>query len=165
MTLDNLSRILLSELVEDGRASHIKLAERIGLSATAVARRQRALEEEGVIVGYHARLSQKVLGLGVTVIVRLALNSQSEDALSAFEKAVAKCPSVLRCFLMSGEDDYLLTVVAREVEDFEHVHKTQLSRLPHVARIQSSFALRQVIERPVLPPFRSADGRVGQADR
>ncbi len=67
--------------------------------------------------------------------------------------------------MMSGEDDYLLTVVGRDVEDFGHVHKTQLSRLPHVARIQSSFALRQVIERPVLPPFRSADGRVGQADR
>ncbi|MCV9936775.1 AsnC family transcriptional regulator [Boseaceae bacterium BT-24-1] len=63
MALDHLSRVLLSELVEDGRASHTKLAERIGLSATAVARRQRALEEEGVIVGYHARLSQKVLGL------------------------------------------------------------------------------------------------------
>jgi DNA-binding Lrp family transcriptional regulator len=151
MPLDHLSRALLKELVRDGRSSHVKLAETIGLSATAVARRQRTLEDEGVIVGYHARLSQKALGLGVTVIVRLALDSQSEEALAAFEKAVARCPSVLRCFLMSGADDYLLTVVASDVEDFENVHKSQLSRLPHVARIQSSFALRQIIDRPVLP--------------
>lgn len=151
MKLDNLSRKLLGELVRDGRTSHVKLAEKIGLSATAVARRQRALEEDGVIESYTARLNATALGLGVTVIVRLALASQSEEALASFEATVERCPSVLRCFLMSGEDDYLLIVLAKDVEDYERVHKTQLSRLPHVARIQSSFALRQVIDRPVLP--------------
>lgn len=151
MHLDRLDKVLLNELVRDGRASHVKLAEEMRLSATAVARRQRSLEDEGIIVGYRAHLSQAALGLGVTVIVRMALDSQSEEALSAFEAAVGLCPSVLRCFLMSGADDYLLTVIARDVEDFEHVHKTQLSRLPHVARIQSSFALRQILDRPILP--------------
>ena len=68
-----------------------------------------------------------------------------------FEKAVARCPSVVHCLLMSGDDDYLLTVLARDIEDFEHIHKGQLSTLPRVARIHSSFAIREVINRPVPP--------------
>jgi DNA-binding Lrp family transcriptional regulator len=71
--------------------------------------------------------------------------------LDAFERAVIACPSVVRCFLMSGSDDYMVTVLARDIEDFEHIHRTQLSRLPRVARIQSSFALREIINRAVPP--------------
>jgi DNA-binding Lrp family transcriptional regulator len=71
--------------------------------------------------------------------------------LDAFEKAVAQCPSVLRCFLMSGSDDYIVAVNTRSIEDFERIHRTELARLPHVARIQSSFALREVINRAVPP--------------
>jgi Lrp/AsnC family transcriptional regulator, leucine-responsive regulatory protein len=145
--LDRLSLRLLGELAKDGRASHVQLSERIGLSATACARRQRTLEEDGFILGYQALLGLKAFGLATTVIVRITLNSQSEGSLHAFETAIMACPSVVRCFLMSGSDDYLIMVVARDIEDFEHIHKTQLSRLPHVARMQSSFALREVMNR------------------
>jgi len=149
MSLDRLDLKLIDALAQAGRASHVELAERVGLSPTADARRQRTLEDAGVIAGYRAVLGVRELGLAATVIVRITLDSQSEDALSAFEAAIVTCPSVVRCFLMAGGDDYLVIVMARDIEDYEHIHKSQLSRLPHVARIQSSFALREVVDRPV----------------
>jgi Lrp/AsnC family leucine-responsive transcriptional regulator len=142
--LDALDRAILGALLEDGRLTQVELAERVPLSATAVARRIRALEEKGVIQGYQARINRQALGLGMTVIVHVGLNSQNEDVLKAFEEAVAKAPSIVSCHLMSGEDDYLVTVLARDLADFERIHKEQLSRLPGVARLKSSFALREV---------------------
>jgi Lrp/AsnC family leucine-responsive transcriptional regulator len=148
-TLDKIDLALLAALAKSGRASHATLSEEIGLSPTACARRQKNLEDQGVITGYQAVLGLGTLGLTTTIIVRITLESQNEDALRKFEQAVAACPSVVRCFLMSGSDDYLLTVLARGIEDYEHIHKTQLSRLPKVARIQSSFALREIVNRSV----------------
>jgi DNA-binding Lrp family transcriptional regulator len=144
IVLDALDRAILGCLLEDGRLSQVELAERVPLSATAIARRIRTLEEKGVIEGYQARISRQALGLGMTVIVHVGLNSQNEDVLKAFEEAVAAAPSVVSCHLMSGEDDYLVTVMARDLADFERIHKEQLSRFPGVARLKSSFALRQV---------------------
>ena len=147
--LDALDRAILGALLEDGRLSQVELAERIPLSATAIARRIRVLEEKGVIQGYQARISRKALGLTMTVIVQIGLKSQNEDLLKAFEEAIASAPSVASCHLMSGEDDYLVTVMARDLADFERIHKEQLSRLPGVARLKSSFALREVANKPL----------------
>lgn len=151
MKLDSLDRAILQTLAQDGRVSYADLSERVGLSPTAAARRQNALEDAGLITGYQAVLGLDRLGFSATVIVRIALESQSEEVLDAFEKAVVQCPSVVRCFLMSGEDDYIIAVSARDIADFERIHRTELARLPHVARIQSSFALREVINRAVPP--------------
>jgi DNA-binding Lrp family transcriptional regulator len=147
--LDALDRSILGCLLEDGRLSQVELAERIPLSATAIARRIRALEESGVIQGYQARISRKALGLDMTVIVQIGLKSQNEDLLKSFEEAIARAPSVVSCHLMSGEDDYLVTVLARDLADFERIHKEQLSRLPGVVRLKSSFALRDVANKPL----------------
>jgi Lrp/AsnC family leucine-responsive transcriptional regulator len=147
--LDELDRAILGALLEDGRLSQVELVERIPLSATAIARRIRALEERGVIQGYQARISRQALGLAMTVIVQISLKSQNEDLLKAFEEAIASAPSVVSCHLMSGEDDYLVTVLARDLADFERIHKEQLSRLPGVVRLKSSFALRQVANKPL----------------
>lgn len=147
IAIDALDRAILGALIEDGRQSQVDLAERIPLSATAIARRIRALEEKGVIEGYQARISRGALGLTMTVMVHIGLKSQNEDLLEAFEEAVASAPSVVSCHLMSGEDDYLLTVMARDLADFERIHKEQLARLPGVARLKSSFALRGVTDR------------------
>lgn len=142
--LDALDRAILAVLAEDGRLSQVQLAEQVPLSATAIARRIRALEEAGVIEGYQARISRRALGLTMTVIVHISLKSQNEELLASFEKAIAAAPSVIACHLMSGEDDYVLTVLARDLADFERIHKEELSRLPGVARLKSSFALREV---------------------
>ena len=147
MILDTLDKAILAVLVEDGRRSQVELAERVPLSPTAIARRIRALEEAGVIEGYQAKISRKALGLTMTVIVQISLKSQNEELLAAFEKAASAAPSVVSCHLMSGDDDYLITVLARDLSDYERIHKEELSRLPGVVRLKSSFALREIASR------------------
>lgn len=149
MKADRIDLSILRELERDARISTVDLAEKVGLSPTACARRQRTLEEAGMIKGYSARLALEKFDLPTTVIVRISLENQSEEALGAFEKAIQRCPSVLRCLLMSGSDDYLVTVAARDIADYERIHMTQLSRLRGVARLHSSFALRSVVDRAV----------------
>src|ERR1700730_9074952 len=151
MQLDHIDTTILSELTLNARASQVELAERVGLSSTAIARRQKVLEEEGFIRGYQAVLDLTRFGLSTTVLVSVTLESQNEDALKSFEDAVINCPSVVRCFLRSGSDDYFVIGMARTIEDFERIHRTELSRLPRVARIQSSFAMREVVNRAVPP--------------
>ena len=149
--MDSLDRAIVAALVDDGRQTQVQLSERIPLSPTAIARRIRALEASGVIEGYQARVSRKALDLGMTAVVQVSLKSQNEELLALFEKAVSAAPSIVTCHLMSGEDDYIITVLARDLADFERIHKEQLSRLPGVARLRSGFALREVTNRQ-LPP-------------
>ncbi|MDQ8699664.1 Lrp/AsnC family transcriptional regulator [Hyphomicrobium sp. LHD-15] len=147
--LDALDRAIVAALLEDGRLSQVQLSERIPLSPTAIARRIRALEQGGIIQGYQARIDRKAMGLEITVHVFISLQNQSEQQLESFETAVLAAPSVIRCQMMSGEDDYLLTVHARDLSDFERIHKQELSRLPGVTRLRSSFVLRDVKSRPI----------------
>ncbi|NOT69716.1 MAG: Lrp/AsnC family transcriptional regulator [Hyphomicrobium sp.] len=156
MTINTLDRAILAALVEDGRQSQVQLAERVPLSATAIARRIKALEDSGVIEGYQAKVSRRALGLQMTVFVQITLKSQNEELLAAFEKAASSAPSIVSCHLMSGDDDYLLTVLARDLADYERIHKEQLSRLPGVARLKSSFALREVTSRQLPTSILSA---------
>lgn len=145
--IDALDKAILAALVLDGRQSQVELAERVPLSPTAIARRIRTLEESGVIDGYHAQISRKALGLTMMAIVQISLKSQNEELLAAFEKAAIAAPSIISCYMMSGEDDYIITVLAHDLADFERIHKEQLSRLPGVARLRSSFVLREVASR------------------
>lgn len=147
--LDARDRAILAALLDDGRLSQVQLAERVPLSPTAIARRIRALEEAGVIEGYQARIDRRAMGLEITVLIFISLQNQSEQRLEAFEAAVAAAPSVIGCQLMSGEDDYVLTVLARDLADYERIHKQELSRLPGVTRLRSSFVLREVKSRPL----------------
>lgn len=145
--IDTLDRAILAALVDDGRQSQVQLAERIPLSPTAIARRIKGLEEEGVIEGYHAKVSRAALALEMTVIVQVELKSQDADLLRAFDKAAAACPSITACYLMAGEDDYILIVLAKSLGDFERIHKEELSKLPGVSQLKSNFALREVAAR------------------
>jgi DNA-binding Lrp family transcriptional regulator len=146
-SMDRTDIRILAELSAHGRATSVEVAQAVHLSPSAVARRQAALEASGVIRGYTADIDPAAFGFTTTVVVQVTLNGQGEAALAEFEQAVQQCDSVLRCFLMSGREDYLLILLVRDLVDFERVHKTQLSRLPHVARIQSSFAMRDVVRR------------------
>ena len=133
--MDRLDHRMLAVLGRHGRASNVELAEAIHLSPTAVARRQKALEEAGVIRGYSADIDAAAFGLRTTVVVQIALKSQSETDLVEFEQAVRNCDSVLQCFLMSGTDDYLLILLVRDlpdepaavkIEKTKHVREDQL---------------------------------------
>lgn len=147
MSLDKIDIAMLEALQEDGRISNSALAEKVGLSQSACSRRLDNLEREGVIRGYHARLSNAAVGYRMTAIVHISLSGQFEKTLSEFEAAIRRCPNVLSCHLMSGEYDYILRIAARDLADYERIHKQWLSAMPHVTRINSSFALREVIDR------------------
>lgn len=150
MLLDRIDYAILNELQLNGRISNAALAEKVGLSQSACSRRLDQLERENVIEGYHARISQSALGHGITVIVHISLAGQAEKRLMEFEAAVKRCPNILFCYLMSGEYDYVLRVAAKDLADYERIHKEWLSAMPHVTRINSSFALREVIDQPGL---------------
>ncbi len=143
-TLDSTDRRILTILQDRGRISNADLAEQANLSASACHRRVQRLETEGVITGYVALLDRRKLGRRTTVFVEITLSGQTEEVLEAFEKAAARIPDVLECHLMSGSADYLLKVVAHDTEDFATIHRRHLARLPGVAQMQSSFALRTV---------------------
>jgi DNA-binding Lrp family transcriptional regulator len=143
--LDETDRAILRHLRADGRMSNSALAEAVGLSPSACLRRVRLLEYRGVIRGYTAVLAEQPAREGVVVIVQITLERQTEASMRRFEEAVRRCPEVRECYLMTGMSDYLLRVEARDAADYERIHKDALSRMPGVARIQSSFAIRSVV--------------------
>ena len=151
MPMDRYDKMILAALQRDGRISNVQLAQEISLSESATLRRVRALEEEGLIERYAALLNQHKAGLPGNVFVQIGLHREVESELSAFEEAVRDIPEVMECYLMSGEFDYLLRVVVADMADFERIHKEFLTRLPGVARVNSSFGIRTVQCKTELP--------------
>jgi Lrp/AsnC family transcriptional regulator, leucine-responsive regulatory protein len=145
--LDKIDIAILDALQQDGRITNAALAEKVGLSQSACSRRLDNLEKSGVVRGYHARLSNAALAHKMTAIVHISLSGQFEKTLTEFEAAVKRCPNVLSCHLMSGEYDYILRIAAKDLEDYERIHKEWLTAMPHVTKINSSFALREVVDR------------------
>lgn len=143
--MDELDRAILRHLRQDARLPNAKLAELVGLSPSACLRRLRLLERNGTIRGYTVVVEEAGPRDVVTVIVQITLERQTDEHLRRFEEAVRKCPEVRECHLMTGMADYLLRLEARDAADYERIHKEALSRMPGVARIQSSFAIRTVI--------------------
>ena len=151
MVLDATDKRILEALQKDGRMSNSDLSETVNLSPSACHRRVQRLEAEGYIRNYVALLDERKMGVPTTVFVEITLQGQAEDVLDAFEKAVSRIPDVLECHLMAGTADYILKVVAENTEDFARIHRQYLSRLPGVAQMQSSFALRTVFRTTALP--------------
>jgi Lrp/AsnC family leucine-responsive transcriptional regulator len=149
--LDAIDRKILKLLQEDGRISISDLAAKVGLSASPCLRRVRLLEEAGVIARYVAVLGQQSVGLPVSVFVSIKLESQREEALDRFGKAIQRWPEVLECYLMTGPRDYLLRVVVADLAAYERFLKQKLTRLSGIGSIESSFALEQVKYTNVLP--------------
>ncbi len=149
--MDKIDRSILRGLQDNARISNVDLATRVGLSPSACLRRVSQLEKSGVIDGYHANLNAAKMGHDVLVLVHITLHGQSAEMMADFEKAVTKISQVLACFLIAGENDYILRVAARDVNDFGRVHSTYLSALPHVLRMESNFVLREVMNRGMAP--------------
>ena len=151
MALDRYDRLILKALQRDGRISNVQLASQVNLSESACLWRVRALEDAGFIDRYAALLNQNRAGLPGNVFVQIGLHREVESDLSAFEDAVREIPEIMECYLMSGEFDYLIRVVVADMADFERIHKETLTRLPGVARVNSSFAIRTVRRKTELP--------------
>lgn len=149
--LDATDVRILNALQTRGRISNAELSERVNLSPSACHRRVHRLETEGFIAGYVALLDRRRIGRPTTVFVEITLLRQADEVLEAFERAVALIPEVLECHLMAGTADYLLKVSAEDSEDFARIHRRSLARLPGVAQMHSSFALRTVLSTTALP--------------
>jgi DNA-binding Lrp family transcriptional regulator len=149
--MDQFDAAILRELAANGRATQQELGEGANLSGNGAGRRQRALEDRGVITGYTATLDLEHLGFGTAIIVLIGLERQSGRMLTDFEDAVARCPSVVSCHLLSGSEDYVVMLRARDLRDFERIHRTELSQLPGIVRMQSLFSLREVVPNRIPP--------------
>lgn len=149
--IDATDARILTVLQRRGRISNADLSEEVNLSPSACHRRVQRLEQAGIIRDYVALLDPRKLGRPTTVFVEITLSGQADEVLDAFERGVSRIPDVLECHLMAGTADYLLKVIARDTEDFARIHRRYLARLPGVAQMHSSFALRTVRQTTALP--------------
>ena len=135
----------------NAKLSNTALATRVHLSESACLRRVRNLEADGIIRGYVCLVDQSTAGYPDNVYVQITLHSQQRDDLAAFEAAIRDSPEVMECYLMSGTADYIVRVIVADARDYERIHSQQLTRLPGVDRVHSSFALRTVIKKTEIP--------------
>ena len=149
--LDRIDRRILQHLQSNARLTNLELADAVGLSASPCLRRVRGLQDSGVIRSFVTLLDPKLVGLGVSVFVNVRLESQDERTLERFEKGIRNRPEVLECYLMTGDSDYLLRVVCADLEAFERFLMNHLTKVPGIASIRSSFALKQVKYSTALP--------------
>jgi Lrp/AsnC family transcriptional regulator, leucine-responsive regulatory protein len=149
--LDATDWKILAELQSNARVSNVDLAQKVALSPSPCLNRVRALEQSGVIARYVTLIDPLAIGLTVSVFIQVSLEKQIERALEEFERAVKQRPEVMECYLMTGDADYLLRVVVPDVPSLERFIVDYLTRIPGVASIKSSFALKQVKYQTALP--------------
>ncbi|AOE80333.1 MULTISPECIES: Lrp/AsnC family transcriptional regulator [Pseudomonas] len=142
--LDKVDIAISERLQRDGRLSNVKLAEQLSLSEASCWRKQKRLEECGVIEGYQAILNRRKLGLGVMAFVQISCSDHSEEATEKFEKIIASAPQVLSCHNTTGEADFLLQVVARDLDSYSRFVEKVLRKLPGVLSIRSNLSLREM---------------------
>ncbi len=149
--LDSIDLKILAELQNDGALSNIELARRIHLSPSPCLARVRALEAAGVIDRYVALTNAAALGLGLNVFINISLKSQSKEALAHFEQRISEHDEVMECYLMTGDSDYLIRVAVADIAALEKFILEQLTPIPGIEKIRSSFALKQVRYKTALP--------------
>jgi Lrp/AsnC family transcriptional regulator, leucine-responsive regulatory protein len=149
--LDSIDRKILRELQRNGSIRNDALAERVGLSPSPTLRRVKALEEAGYVQSYVALLNPDRLGLGVRVLIEVRLAVQDRDALDRFEKAISTIPEVTECMTVLGDWDYVLTVVARDIENYQRILLDRLAKIPGIANYKSTLVVRDVKRSTELP--------------
>jgi len=149
--LDQIDRKIIKALQDNARLSSQELSDQVGISPSPCWRRVRALEEVGVISKYVTLVDPEALGLSISIFTSVSLDKQVETALDTFQNAVRLRPEVMECYLMTGDFDYLLRVVVGSLHDYERFLLDHLTRIPGVASIKSSFALKQVKYTTALP--------------
>lgn len=154
--IDAVSARLLALLQEDGRMSNARLSERLGMSETPCWRRLKRLEDSGIIEGYQANLNRRKLGLGVMAFVQLRCSEHDQAATAEFQRIVEATPNILSCHNTTGADDFLLIVVARDLDDYSAFVDSTLRRLPGVTSIRSNLSLREMKASSKLPVLPSA---------
>ncbi len=155
MQLDAVDLRILAELQQDGSLTNVELARRVHLSPSPCLVRVKALESAGVIQRYVALADPKAIGLGVNVFISISLKEQAKESLAEFERRIAEHDEVMECYLMTGDSDYLIRVAVRDIAELERFILDQLTPIPGIEKIRSSFALKQVRYKTALPLQRS----------
>ncbi len=150
-SLDEIDRRLLASLQDDGRMTNVDLATAVGLTPPPCLRRVRALQESGVIRGYHADLDGSKLGYTITVFAMVSLKSQAEDALRQFEDHMRALPEVRECHMLNGEIDFILKIVSRDLQSFQEFLTSKLTPAPNVASVKTSLKIRTAKQLPGVP--------------
>lgn len=148
---DATDKKILQELQHDGRQSIAELAEKVNLSASPCWRRVKQLEESGIVSSYGARLDRRKLGYGVTGFIQIQLEHHSPDSTTAFEREIVAIAQVIACHNLSGKYDYMLEVIARDLEEFSNLLRNQIRSIKGVKEISTSFSLREVKRTDILP--------------
>jgi len=152
MDIDRYDRHILRQLQEDGRLSNQELADRIGLSPSPCLRRVRTLEEAGVIAGYRALVDAKALGLSLMALIHISMDQHTPERFDGFEAGIKDIPEIMECLLITGQSaDYQLKVVVRDMDAFQELLLSRITRIPGVTGVHSSFVLRRVVDKTALP--------------
>lgn len=153
VALDRFDRQIIELLQADGRISNQALAEAVNLSPSPCLRRVRALEEAGVISGYHARVNDRALGYGLTALLLISMDKHTPERFEHFEARVAALPEVQECLLITGQEaDYQLRIAVTDMDDYQRLLLEHITRIEGVSGVHSSFVLRRVLHDRVLPP-------------
>lgn len=149
--LDRIDRKILRDLQADGRITNVDLAKRVGISAPPCLRRVRALEDAGFIQSYHANVNATALGFGVTVFAHVKLSSQADKEMSKFEAMMGEMPLVRECYLLAGDYDYMLKIVAKDWDAYQAFHQNVLTKLEPVTLVKSTLSIRTPKMEPGVP--------------
>lgn len=149
--LDSIDLRILSELQDNGRITNVELSRRAKITAPPCLRRMRALEKAGYIRGYHADLDSKMLGFEVTGFVFVGLASQAESDLKQFEEQVRAWPTVRECYMLSGEVDFLLKIVAKDLSSFQSFVTETLTAAKNVASVKTALVIHPSKRVPGVP--------------
>lgn len=155
--MDKIDRLIIRELQLNARLSNQELAEKINLSPSPCLRRVRLLEKSGILSGYTARVDQEAYGLPLNVFVSIKLEKQNERSIKEFESGLQLLDQIMECYLMTGSRDYLLRVVSADLKSYENFIRDDLTKLPGIASIESSFAFSNVKNQQVLPEITQLD--------
>lgn len=151
MKLDQIDQKILAHLQENARITNADLAEKVGLSPTPCLRRLRRLENDGIIKGYHTEINRELLGVNVTVLILVKLEKEDDATLREFENAIKNRTEVMECYLVTGKFDYFVRVVVPSLAAYENFLSETLLRMPNVSTVESSFTLREVERKTVVP--------------
>ena len=151
MTMDSIDLKLLSLLQANGRMTNVELAQKVGLTAPPCLRRIRALEQAGVIRAYHADIDASKMGFSITVFAMVSLKSQAEADLRAFETYLQSIPEVRECHMLNGEIDFMLKIVARDLQSFQELLTSRLTSAPNVSSVKTSLTIRTAKDLPGVP--------------
>jgi DNA-binding Lrp family transcriptional regulator len=151
VSLDEIDMKLLAELQDNGRITNVDLAAKVGLTAPPCLRRMRTLEQDGVIKSYHATIDAGLMGYTITVFAMVSLKSQAEEDLRAFENHVRALPDVRECHMLNGEIDFILKIVAKDLQSFQELLTSKLTSAPNVNSVKTSLTIRTAKDLPGVP--------------